>query len=118
MKYQDLKIRDMMRMVAITVALIVAVVGMLVYRDVAKPLLDNLPIYRAHHNMYNILLIVFPLLAVMCIAVTIQYLVTTPEQNAQYILKAKKALPPSLSDVGNPYYRVPTWKYLLQRGKS
>jgi hypothetical protein len=51
----------------------------------------------------------------MCIAVTVQYLVTTPEQNAKYILKAKKALPPTLFDVDNPYYKVPTWKYILQR---
>ena len=118
MKYQDLKVRDMMRMVAMSAAFIAVVVGMLVFRGAAKPFLDNLPIYKAHHDLYNILLFVFPIMSVVCIAVAIQYLVTTPEQNARYIIKAKAALPPTLSEVDNPFYRVPTWKYILDRSSS
>lgn len=116
MKYQDLKIRDMLRLLAISVVCIVVTIGMLGFRSGAQPFLEGLPIF--HHNGYNILLFVLPIMAVLTVGVAIQYLVTTPEQNAKYILKAKANLPPTLSDVDNPNYRVPTWKYILQRPKA
>jgi hypothetical protein len=115
-KYQDLKVRDMLRLLAISVVCIVLTIGMLGCRSGAQPFLEGLPIF--HHNGYKILLFVLPIMAVLTVGVAIQYLVTTPEQNAKYILKAKANLPPTLSDVDNPNYRVPTWKYILQRPKA
>lgn len=113
MKYQDLKIRDTLRLLAISVVCIVVTIGMIGFRRVVKPSLEGLPIF--HHDGYLILLFALPIMAVLTVGVAIQYLVTTPEQNAKYILKAKANLPATLSDVDNPHYRVPTWKYVLQR---
>lgn len=116
MRYQDLKIRDMLRLLAIGVICIVVTLWILGFRSGVQSFLEGLPIF--HHNGYNILLFVLPIMAVLTVGVAVQYLVTTPEQNAKYILKAKANLPPTLLDVDNPNYRVPTWKYILQRPKQ
>lgn len=117
MKYQDLKIRDAMRLCAIGAVLLAFIVGMLVYKDAVKPLLNALPIYRAHHDEYTILLIVFGVMVPLCFGVSVWYLITTPAQNARSISSAGRPLPPTLSEIDNPYYGVPTWKYILERSK-
>lgn len=111
--YQDLKVRDTLRLLAIGAACTVITVAIFACRDVAQPFLERVPIMR--HNAFDILLSVLPVMALACLGVSIQYLVTTPEQNARFILKAKASLPPSLSDVDNPDYRTPTWRYVLRR---
>jgi hypothetical protein len=116
MKYQDLKIRDAMRLTAIASVSLAVAAAMLIKKQIAQPWLDHMPIM--HHNAYSTLLITLPILALMCIGVVIQYFVTTPEQNARYIIKAGRALPPALSDTGNPYYRISTLNYVFARSKS
>ena len=86
---------------------------LVIYRENAQPFLDGLRLY--HHQLYEIAVGVSGFMGVVFLGVTIQYLATSPEQNAKYILKAKAKLPPTLMDTGNRYYSVPTWKYIAER---
>jgi hypothetical protein len=118
MKYQDLKIRDAMRLGGIGVVLLLLIAGMLVFKDAVKPALNAISDYRAHNNEYTILLCTFGLMSPLCFGVSLWYLITTPAQNARSIISAGRPLPPTLSESDNPYYGVPTWKYILERPKK
>ena len=115
MKYQDLKIRDSLRILILGVLFAAGFLALLLDRTSAEPFFNSIDIPRAHNEFYWIALGVLGLMAAASLGVTAQYLVTTPEQNARYILKTKTNLPPSLLETDNSYYSVPTWKYILAR---
>jgi hypothetical protein len=115
MKYQDLKIRDMLRVLALGILFAFGFLVLILNRVRTEPLLNGIDVPRAHHSFYWVTLSVLGTMAAACIVVAAQYLLTSPEQNARYILKAKANLPPSLLETDNPYYGLPTWKYISAR---
>jgi hypothetical protein len=103
-RYQDLKVRDALRLGAIAAACVVG--AGLLWGLGGAPAMGLGP---------AIGLTVFLALIVLATAgMAAHYLATTPEQNAARILKAGVELPPTL-DAADPDYRTPTWKYLRER---
>jgi hypothetical protein len=115
MKYQDLKIRDASRVLALGILFAIGFLVLVLDRASTEPFLNGIDVPRAHHSFYWVAVGVLGTIAAACIGVAAQYFFTSPEQNARYILKAKAKLPPSLLDTDNPYYAVPTWKYIWAR---
>jgi hypothetical protein len=114
MKFQDLKIRDIGRMVAITVGLVLLVVGGLSVRAKLDPLM---------HGRYLAMLTGLAIVCPMVLAMSVYYLFSTPEQNARFIKWAERhrgRRPPpdfdwTLLDASDPNYKVPTFRYLIAK---
>ena len=115
MRYQDLKIRDMFRMLAISAAFALTIVVFILFRAKLEPLIDSWGSYRTHGNLFVIILAVCGIMSAMCLFVFGQYLFTSPEQNAKTIQKANAKMPPTLLKTDNPQYSVPTWRYFVSR---
>ena len=105
MSYQDLKVRDALRLAAIAAACILGA-GLLWGFNGEQAMGIGLAIG---------LTVFLSLIALSTLAMAAHYMLTTPEQNARQIEKAGVELPPTL-DAADPDYRTPTWKYLRSRG--
>jgi hypothetical protein len=74
---------------------------------------------RSHQHDVEVALVVTGGLALICFGIAIQYLVTSPKQNLDFLIRRKAKIPPTLVNDGSPDYLMPTWKYFLSRnGKS
>lgn len=91
---------------------------LLAFRASTEPFLNGINLPRTHHALYWIALAVLGTVALTCLGVLLQYLLTSPEQNASYIVSRNGTLPPTLMETVNPYYETPTWKYILIGLKS
>ena len=114
MEYQDRKIRGVLRQLVMSILGATSFFVLMIFRKQAEPFLDRVGAYRTHGHNYEGTLLVVAFMTVLIVGVIIQNLVTSPEQNAKQI-QAGANFPPSLTDVHNDFYSVPTWRYILAR---
>ncbi|WP_293677563.1 hypothetical protein [uncultured Phenylobacterium sp.] len=124
MKYQDLKIRDAVRVGVIGTAGILVALGGLIWPDATRGLVEPLPLSR-NGDEYMTWLIVASTMGVLCWIVVAQYLLRSPADDARVVAKLKaqnKPLPkkfdPTLLDADDPEFGTPTWRYAIARWRS
>lgn len=123
MRYQDLKIRDAVRLAAMSVGSASAIGLSMVFRDTVEPVVNMLPMRSNEPFLPLIYALAF--LAGFSAAAAVYYLWSSPEHNAKFIAwmaskgwRAGEKFDPALLDSSDPDFYVSTWSYLKRRRKS
>lgn len=117
MKYQDLKIRDAGRLVAIGVGLVLAVALCVGARNVVEPMLG-----RRYWPVVGALIFMVPLV----LGMAVWYLISSPERDARFLSWAEQRLgqkpaatfDPAILDAADPAYRVSTFRYWMAKRRG
>jgi hypothetical protein len=119
-RYQDLKIRDIGRLITIGSGLALIVALSFIFRGQVEPIVDRFPSKSA--EPFVPIMLGLAIVAVLCFVMVIYYLWSSPAQNAAYMERMKatgrdvgNGFDRTLLDPSDPDYEVRTWIYMKRR---
>ncbi len=122
MKYQDQKLRAILRLAAITSVLSALLAITLIYPERTESVVHYLPLSR-NGESYIVWLGILLTLAPICWAVLLGLILTSPQQEVRFVRWTKrwrKAPIPFEAikfDTRDPDYLKPAWRYFMDRPK-
>jgi len=120
MKYQDQKLRAILRLAAIALVLSALLAFTLIYPERTESIVHYLPLSR-RGDSYIVWLGILITLAPICWMVLVGLVLTSPEQEVRFVQWTKrwrKAPMPFEAiefDTLDPDYRKPAWRYFMER---
>jgi hypothetical protein len=120
MRYHEMKIRDAIKLSLIGAAGAAAFLVALIFRSEVELLVNRLPLRS--NEPFVPLMAALAILILLCFGMAVWYLRTSPEQNAEYVNRARskgRKIPDQfdwkLLDETDPHFRLSTWAYLRKR---
>ena len=120
MKYQDQKLRAILRLTVITVVMSASLAITLIYPERTETIVSHLPLSRTG-NRYIVWLGVLITLVPICWAVLLGLIFTSPEQEVRFVRWTKRWRSAPIPfeaiefDTLDPDYFKPAWRYFLDR---